>query len=62
MITSAQINQLVRYYIGNGWHVGTLVALEKGKTRFTAIIRTPIVGQRKKRVPAEDCEIYQEEK
>ena len=61
MITGDNCGQLVRYY-ANGWHVGTLVALQKSKNKFLAIIKTPIAGQRKKRVPAEDCEIYQEEK
>jgi hypothetical protein len=59
MITGDNLGQLVRYYC-NGWHVGTLAEFEKKKG--VAVIKTPISGQRKKRVPAEDCEVYQEEK
>ena len=62
MITGDNLGQLIRYYIGNGWHVGTLAEFHKTKGRFVAVIKTPIAGQRKKRVPAEDCEVYQEEK
>ena len=61
MITGDQVGQLVRYY-ANGWRVGTLVEFHKTKGKFVAVIKTPILGQRKKRVPANDCEVYQEEK
>jgi hypothetical protein len=61
MITGDQVGSLVRYYT-NGWHVGTLAEFHRTKGKFVAVIKTPISGQRKKRVPAEDCEVYQEEK
>lgn len=59
MITGDDIGHLVRYY-NNGWHVGSLVAIEKQKNRLIAVVQTPIVGQRKKRVPVDDCERYTE--
>jgi len=65
MITGDQIGLTVRFYVtgkGCGWKTGRLLALEKQKKRFIAVIEPPIAGQRKRRVPAEDCEIYQEEK
>jgi len=60
MITSEQIGQRVRYYSQTGWHVGTLAEFHRTKGKFVAVIKTPIDGQRKKRVPAEDVELYED--
>lgn len=63
MITGDDIGRMVSYYVvrtGCGRHTGTLVAIEKRKKAFTAVIQPPIPGKRKRRVPAEDCEIYTE--
>ncbi len=58
MISSDNLGQLVRYYSTSGWHVGTLAEFHRTKGKFVAVIKTPIAGQRKKRVPAEDVEVY----
>lgn len=48
------VNELVRYHAQTGWHIGLLVRIVKGQ----AIIQTPIAGQRNKKVPIQDVEVY----
>jgi hypothetical protein len=64
MVTGDNIGQTVRYRDPKtqGEKIGTLAALEKRKKKFIAVIQTPVVGQRKKRLLAEDVEIYEEKK
>lgn len=59
MITGGDVGLMVKYW-KDRWHTGTLVALQKTKNKFIAVIQTPIANQRKRRVPAEDCEVYTE--
>jgi hypothetical protein len=57
MVTGDDIGKLVTYWT-NGKHVGTLAGIEKYKNRFTAVISTPIAGQRKRRLPANEVDLY----
>lgn len=63
MVTGDDLGKLVRYWrddSGSGWHTGKLVSMAKPAKQWIAVIETPIVGQRKRRVPAENCEPYPE--
>jgi hypothetical protein len=62
MVTGDDIQKTVRYRDPKtqGEKIGTLIALEKQRKKFIAIVQTPIVGQRKRRLPAETVEVYEE--
>ena len=63
MVTGDDTGRLVSYTDPKtrGSKIGTLVALEKRRKKFVAVIQTPIVGQRKKRLPAEEVDLYEKE-
>lgn len=62
MVTGDEVGRTVRYRDPRtqGEKIGTLVGIEKQRKKFVAVIATPIVGQRRKRLPAEDVEPYEE--
>jgi hypothetical protein len=57
VITDNDLGKVVKYW-RDRWHTGTLVTFEKQGKKIVAVISTPIAGQRRKRVPVEDVEIY----
>lgn len=54
MIAREDIGKLVTYYL-NGSRTGLLVRVEKK----IAVIQTMVCGQRNKRVPVEDVDVYE---